>query len=766
MCSIVIRGTLLNSDQQNPLDYYAQTPEMWAAKWIGSSPGPDLGQSSPPNLWLCFRGHIDLDTAPAKAVARIAVDSKYWLWVNGELVIFEGGLKRGPAPDATWYDRVDIQRYLRRGRNCFAILLWHFGNNEGVSHQSSGCAGLLFDAKVDDQNVSSSKTWRAIKHPAYGDTGEPHPNWRLTESNIHFDARNDIDTWHTPDYDDSDWPSASELGSPPSQPFGHLIQRTIPQWKDSGLLPYQDVQVSRDDNAASVYKGRLPYNAQITPYLDIECPAGLTIDMRADSYIDGSEPSVRAEYVTKAGRQQYESLGWFNGHQVHYTVPSGVKVQGLKYRETGYDTQVVGRFDCDDADLNTLWKKSARTLYLNMRDTFMDTPGRERAQWWGDVVLMMTQAMYACDDRTHALVRKAIMELAAWQRSDNVLFSPIPAGIWRKELPMQMLASVGHYGFWNYYWYTADAELIDRVYPAVASYMDVWGLDKDGLVIQRPGDWTWGDWGDNKDLPLLYNGWYALALRGQRAMAELTGRTDEIASIDNTLSILTERFPERYFNGECLRSDEHTGPPDDRGNALAVLAGLMDQSHHASIIKVLETQQHASSYMEKYVLEALYRMGRPDIAVSRMKRRYKQMIDSPLTTLWEGWELGDTKYGGGTCNHAWSGGPLILLSQFAAGIEPIEPGYRVFQVRPMLGPLRKISATVPTVRGLIEVRIQHDDDRAEVRLTVPPGSRCVVFSPITDRQPVAIKCNGQAIVDQADGIEVDQGESTLEFCYE
>ena len=33
------------------------------------------------------------------------------------------------------------------------------------------------------------------------------------------------------------------------------------------------------------------------------------------------------------------------------------------------------------------------------------------------------------------------------------------------------------------------------------------------------------------------------------------------------------------------------------------------------------------------------------------------------TTLFEGWGIGQEGFGGGTINHAWSGGPLTLLSQ-------------------------------------------------------------------------------------------------------
>ncbi|NIL98495.1 MAG: hypothetical protein GTO62_15550, partial [Planctomycetales bacterium] len=67
------------------------------------------------NRWICFRKVVRLDETPGQAVARIAADSKYWLWINGERVVFEGQLKRGPTPDDTYYDRVDLAQYLRRG---------------------------------------------------------------------------------------------------------------------------------------------------------------------------------------------------------------------------------------------------------------------------------------------------------------------------------------------------------------------------------------------------------------------------------------------------------------------------------------------------------------------------------------------------------------------------------------------------------------------------------------------------------------------------
>ncbi len=146
-----------------------------------------------------------------------------------------------------------------------------------------------------------------------------------------------------------------------------------------------------------------------------------------------------------------------NGHEVWYIVPSGVKVIDLKYRETGYDTEFSGSFECEDPFLNELWKRAARTLYVTMRDTYMDCPDRERAQWWGDEVNELGEAFYALSPSGQLLARKGILELVNWQEANGVVYSPVPAGNRVIELPLQMLASVGWYGFHTQYWLAVTA---------------------------------------------------------------------------------------------------------------------------------------------------------------------------------------------------------------------------------------------------------------------------------------------------------------------
>lgn len=687
-----------------------------AAQWISLR----AVARRPQNQWIAFRKTVELDALPASLPVHIACDSKYWLWINGQLVVHEGQLKRGPTPYDSYCDDLDLAPHLVAGKNRIAILLWYFGK-EGFCHKSSGVPALW----VDSVAVVSDRSWRVREHPAFGTSAPPHPNVRLPESNIHFDARLDIPDWTQAGFDDSSWAQASELGTPPMAPWGELVPRPVPLWRTGDLMPYVNETDFPDGWLGnSLLRARLPGNLAVCPYLKIDAKPGLKISIYTDNYRGGSEYNIRADYVTKEGVQAFESPAYLTGHEVIYDLPVGVRVLELNYRPIGFDTDVVGSFDCSDPSLNTLWKKSANTMLLNLRDGIQD-PDRERAQWWGDVVILIGMILHSCDARGRTAITKAIHNLVDWQKPDGTLYSPVPAGNWFQELPDQMLAAIGTYGFWTYYRYTGDRETIEHAYPAVKRYLDLWKTGSDGLVIRRTGGWDWGDWGENKDMPLLINGWFYMALESARNMAELLGETEDHAHWQSLMDGLRGSFNRTFWTGTEYRSPEHDGPPDDRGQALAVVAGLAEESFCPAIAKLLETQFHASPYMEKYVLEALFQMGRPQQALSRMKQRYAKMIESPYATLWESWSFGDAeaaKYGGGTYNHGWSGGPITLLAEYVAGIKPLVPNFELFSITPCIGLLERFECSVPAGKdGLLTVRQEPHTDGYQLIIRVPDG---------------------------------------------
>src|SRR6185437_7939396 len=355
-------------------------------------------------------------------------------------------------------------------------------------------------------------------------------------------------------------------------------------------------------------------------------------------------------------------------------------------RESGYDTDLAGKFHCDDPFFDAIWKKAQRTLYVNMRDNYSDCPDRERAQWGGDIVNDVCEASYGLGKSSHLLARKGFLELAAWQRPDGVLFAPIPAGNWDKELPPQMLATVGWYGAWTYYLHSGDDDTIRRIYPAIRKYLAVWKLGPDGLVIHRAGDWDWEDWGSNIDPPLLDNAWFYLALKSAAGMAKVAGADGDVAGYESQMASIRAAYDKTFWTGSEYRSAGYKGDTDERGNAMAVLAGLMPAEHAQAVKAVLMKHRNCSPYMERYIYEAQFTLGDAAGAMQRMKDRYGPIVADWRSTLWE-----QFKDDGSSYNHGWSGGPLIVLSEYAAGIAPTSPGFDTFEVRPEMGPLKQVS---------------------------------------------------------------------------
>ena len=129
----------------------------------------------------------------------------------------------------------------------------------------------------------------------------------------------------------------------------------------------------------------------------MNAPAGKVIRM---SFPNAGNTSVT--YTTKDGVQEFESLTWINWWYVDFEIPEGVEVISLGYRQSGYNTELEGSFISDDEFFNRLWIKARDTAYVNIRDTFMDCPDRERAPWLGDAVNEISIAYYAISPSVYA----------------------------------------------------------------------------------------------------------------------------------------------------------------------------------------------------------------------------------------------------------------------------------------------------------------------------------------------------------------------------
>ena len=693
--------------------------EQWM---VPPSTGSDgLGES---NRWYRFRA--TLSGAGSECRLSLAADSKYWLYVNGTLVIREGGLKRGPTPTGGYYDVVDVSEYLQDGANTMAVHLCYFGR-QGFSHRDSGVPGLLVAA---DHGTLSG--WKVSEDFAIFDAGYVRNACRLSESSVGYDARKADEGWVGTEYDDSAWQQPVLKGGAGSQPWGELEKRPVRQWFWDEVKEYPSFEVGDPVAGVRDYFCNLPENLHFVPVLEVESQAGLRIDILSTL----NSNCVQHSYITRQGTQAYEFPLWSSGEGVVYRVPHKVKVIKLGYRRTGYPAGWIPMHSCSNERLNLLLARAQRTLYVTMRDNFMDCPCRERAQWPGDMVTQLGQIPYAFDLAAEDLVKKGLRETLRWQREDGIIYGPVPEGNWRMELPAQMLAVVSRYGIWTYYMNTGDLQTLEELYPFVKRYMELWTLQENGLANYRPsegvlpetmlggvcvGTWDWLDWGQCIDAAPLLNMWLICGLEGAAQMAGELGKTADADAFREKMGCVAAAVNAEYWNAEkqAYISPDFEFDPDDRVQGMAILAGVADESKTPALIDWLGRVEQASPYMEKYVEEALFKVGAGEQAIVRILSRYQTMLETDSSTLWE--QFFDIRQTHSTINHSWSGGPLTLLAEEVVGVTPLTPGWSEIRIAPVPCGLSSFGIEARTVHGPVKFDAELEAGEWTVNVVIPTG---------------------------------------------
>lgn len=494
--------------------------------------------------------------------------------------------------------------------------------------------------------------------------------------------------------------------------------------KDYGLKDYVSIshRLPHSESTAWELVCKLPYNCQYQPWILVESSGGQMIKFNSTNplvlYLTPTE-----SVITSPGEKAYEAKNWISGEGAIYTIPPGVTVKAVKYRETGFDTQLVGYFECNDDDYNILWQRAARTAYLCMREHFFDCPDRERVEFWGDGVAEMGQSFYLFDSRVHQLAKNLVR-----RRLEPEFY------------PGQILEFIGEYGLWFYYLQTGDLESLKAIYPQTKKFLF------EEYKFGRPR--TWFDWGDKDiDRPVIETCLYYNCLETLKKIAGLIGQENDVPAIQQKLEEIRKNFDSLYWQGSYYKSAAAI-TPDDRANALAVEVGLAEKAKWESIFnEVLSKTEKASNFFDRWVFEALCKMGKQDEALKRMARRYRTMIQSKFTTLWEHYDRWwmDHFDDASSLNHGWNT-PALVLSQTIAGISPEAPGWSVYHVLPKEAFLTSIKVVVPTIKENIRMSLNKSADSYWLKLFSPEQTLAIVGIPkFAFSEIKEIKANGRVI---------------------
>ena len=559
------------------LHHPAPFAARWRAKWIWNArPALQLDTATrmvladPVDRVAQFRRELEMPVVPESVPARIWVDGRYVLQVNGA----EAG--RGPVrsdPRASHYDVVDLAPLLRVGTNVITITARHFGRATSwwmpaPPTYSMGAGSLVFEALIGDEWLISDRSWVCAPESAW--TPVPVPGDVACLPLESFDARVHADGWDRADFDASDWKRAIEITPfstgghgdphPPSEPFGMLrppVRDSFPGGAVHGavLLDSQSLlgAASVDDPVRQVLddEARVRESDGMVPFMlhrfdlgriaagtlrmsIIGAAVGTIIDIAASEHVDdagllvtlGQHAGLR--YVCAGGDATFESLDIIGTRFLHVSVrvpDDGAQPSlELAIADRHRPRPDGASFECSDPLLNEIFEVGLRTVDLCALDAYVDCPTREQRAWTGDSVVHQMVDLVANPDWSMARWHP---QLATMARTDGMLHMAVASDFAaddRTFVPDWSLMWV--HSVWNLYRYTGDRELVAELLP-VAERTLRWFesfLGVDGLLRDVTG-WVLIDWASfySRGCSSTLNAVWAKALEDFAEMSDWIG---------------------------------------------------------------------------------------------------------------------------------------------------------------------------------------------------------------------------------------------------
>jgi alpha-L-rhamnosidase len=447
-----------------------------------------------------FRRSFFVDKAPASACVTVCGLGFYELYINGKNVT-KGRLAPyiSNPDDILYYDFYEVARRLNPGVNVIALILGNgLLNNPGgavwdfdkAAFRDAPKFALAFEK--DGQLVfEADEEFKTADSPIVFD------DYRAGE---HYDARNEIEGWNLPGFDDSGWQTPVQAAVPRGTP-------EIPDCEPVSLIrELSPVKINRQENGflftfpentAGVC--RLKVNGKrdqkiVLSYGELLQDGRLVLDNICFGARSNLQKMHKDVYVCAGGRTEiYEPRFTYHGFQYVFAEGldgSQILPDTLTALVIHSDILSAGDFDCSDAVLNKLQQNVRRSVLSNFYYFPTDCPHREKNGWTGDIALSAGHIMY--NFHAERSLREWLVNVVKAQRADGALPGIVPTGGWGFDW--------GNGPAWDaaltetvfqIYRFSGDKKILIDNIDAVTKYIDYLcsRINGDGLVAFGLGDW-------------------------------------------------------------------------------------------------------------------------------------------------------------------------------------------------------------------------------------------------------------------------------------
>ncbi len=405
------------------------------------------------------------------------------------------------------------------------------------------------------------------------------------------------------------------------------------------------------------------------------------------------------------------------------------------YRDIPYR----GSFKSNDERLNKIWMTGAYTVHVNMQEYLWDGIKRDRLVWIGDLhpEIMTVNSVFGYNE----VVPKSL----------DLIRNTTPLPGW--------MNGISSYSIWwlliqrDWYYYQGDLNYLkeQREYLTGLLRHLIGKVDKDGRE-QLDGN-RFLDWPSSENKQGIDAGLQSLMLWAMKAGKELclVLGENELATVCGETAAKLEKAGQKLAKEYVKKQTERDAPGSKQGAALMTLAGLMKAEVANKEFLSHNGSRGFSTFYGYYMLKAMAEAGNAQGALNVIREYWGAMLDLGATTFWEDfnidWLPGASRIDelvpegkkdihgdfGAYCYvglrhslcHGWASGPTSWLSEYVLGVNVLEPGCKVVQIRPNLGDLKWVEGTFPTPYGDIKISHKVVNGKVESHIEAPKEVRIV-----------------------------------------
>lgn len=749
-------------------------PKQIAKKWDSVAP---LAKQS-----IILRKEFPVKSKIKRAVVYVCGLGNYELSLNGNKIGNDVMAPLWSDYDKTvYYNVFDLTGELRKGVNAFGVMLGNgmynvTGNRYIKFWGSYGPSTLRLQLNIEymdgtTSEVVTDKTWKYAMSPV---------TFNCMYGGEDYDATLEQPGWDKPGFKDSKWmPVVIQEG-----PNGKLIAQNAPPVKI--MTPYPVFKSFHPND--SLYVFDMGQNLSGFPAIKVKGKKGQTIkiwvgeQLKRDSTVSQSQtggPYYMVYTLKGDGIEEWHPRFTYYGFKyiqikgVSYEKeePGKAQLLDLKSCFVYSSAENTGSFESSNEIFNKAHQIINNAVKSNMQAVFTDCPHREKLGWLEETHLVLPGIMFNYNVST--LLDKTQQDMEDAQHPDGLVpdIAPEYTGFSGGFLDSPEWGSTAIITPWMYYQFYGDSSLIVRSYPMMKKYLQYLSTKADSFILSHGlGDWY--DYGNkpagpsqNTPIALTATAYYYYDAVLLQKSANLLGLKEDETYFAALANHIKEAFNRKFFNA----TTNQYGTGSQVSNAMAIYMNLVAPENKAAVLNNLikdirerGNRLTSGDIGNRYLFQTLATNDRNDVMFDMNNHEevpgYGFQIKMGVTTLTENWDPRK----GNSWNHLMMGHIEEWLFRSLAGINPDQPGFKHFIVRPAMNlDLKYVKASYHSLYGEIKSSWTKEGNNASLTISIPVNTTSTVYFPSDNLSNITV--NGKPVNDS--GIKVissEKGEIVFE----